>query len=319
LASAGIDPRSPNGAAPIRRSSNRAGGGVSFTGRGLTGLVTLGLFALPGAAHALPATAHEPPGAGRALPTPDDPVVVVGSVVNREGDEPIAGARVRFLLVEEEQWTEVQTDQDGQFVTPPLEEGLYLLRVEHLGFTTLDRDVEVYGPSPLTISVSLAHEAIEVEGLVVVIRLNPFLEESGFYDRRRAGLGLTYTRQEIEVRRIFRMTDLFRTIAGVSFDHAGSPTSPFLVFRQGCLPDIVIDGANLGPAVRLDDYVVPSEAQGIEVYRGTSTLPSEYSASECGAVLVWTQTDRPEDAGPLTWTRIIFGVALLGLVQLIRP
>jgi hypothetical protein len=300
--SVGTDPRSSNGAAPIRRSSDRAGGGFLLAGP----FLLPGLLGFPVAVEATPGPTTEP-------------VVVVGSVVARDGSQPIAGARVGFQLGGEAEWTEVRTDEDGQFVTPPLEEGLYLLRVEHLGFATLDRDVEVYGPSPLTISVSLAHEAIELEGLVVVVRLNPFLDEYGFYDRRRAGLGLTYTRQEIEVRRIYRMTDLFRTIAGVGFDHAGSPTSPFLVFRQGCLPDIVVDGTNLGPAVRLDDYVVPSEVQGIEVYRGTSTLPSEYSASECGAVLVWTQTDQPEDAGPLTWTRVIFGVVLLGLVQLIRP
>ena len=41
----------------------------------------------------------------------------------------------------------------------------------------------------------------------------------------------------------------------------------------------------------LDEYVLPTEVGGAEVYPGVASLPAEFSGSDaqCGAVVIWTK------------------------------
>lgn len=252
----------------------------------------------------------------------DDPVIVVGSVVDRMDEAPLQGAEVRLRQGTDESWigAEVTTNEDGEFRTPPLQPGSYELRVRLLGYRTLTQDVEVEGASPMTISVELAREVVELEGIAVVATRNPYLDESGFYERQRAGFGPTLTREEILARSPRQMTDVIRGFAGVELVLGDSPTSPFVFFRRlGCRPDIVIDGANYGPDTRMDDLVQPNNVQGLEIYRGGASVPPTLSTNPCGAILLWTMSDDFPDGERFGWTRVAIGVVVLGLTQLFRP
>ena len=41
----------------------------------------------------------------------------------------------------------------------------------------------------------------------------------------------------------------------------------------------------------LNDFVMPAEIAGVEVYMGLASLPAEFGghANRCGVVLVWTK------------------------------
>lgn len=251
-----------------------------------------------------------------------NPVVVTGVVTDQEDGRPLAGASVRLRQGTDESWVgaEVVTDARGIYRTPALRPGSYELRVQLLGYSTLEDEVEVAGASPMSVTITLAREALEIDGVAVVARRNPFLEEGGFYERQRAGLGLTFTREELEGRGFATVTDVFRSIAGVDLRLGDSPTSPFVWFRRlGCRPDIVINDANYGPNTRLDDLVDLRNVQGLEVYRGASTNPATLSTSACGAVVVWTMTDDLEHGEEFAWSRVVVGAVVLALVQLFRP
>ena len=45
------------------------------------------------------------------------------------------------------------------------------------------------------------------------------------------------------------------------------------------------------PPESINDYVLPIEIAGIEVYRGAASLPAEFSGSDarCGAIVIWTK------------------------------
>lgn len=250
-----------------------------------------------------------------------DRIVVAGSVTERVTGEPVAGASLRFRQGDDQAWVgaEVSTNEEGQYATPPLDPGTYELRVQHVAFETFETEIEVAGASPMTVSIELVQDAVELEAIAVTATRNPFLQRSGFYERQRSGLGLVFTREELQARGVYNLTDVFRGIAGTSLDYAGQPTSPLVVFRQGCRPDLVVDGLNYGPGVRMDDLVSASDIEGMEIYRGASTTPGTLSSSECGAVLLWTQSDDFEDAEVFSWTRVAIGVVILGVAQLFRP
>jgi len=43
--------------------------------------------------------------------------------------------------------------------------------------------------------------------------------------------------------------------------------------------------------VRVDDYVLPREVAGVEIYLGAASLPAEYGGADarCGAIVIWTK------------------------------
>ncbi len=250
---------------------------------------------------------------------PPEGVVVLGTVFDRTQNAPVPHASLHLEWADDEPDEEehpdeerpratTSTDEDGGFIFPELPKGLYRLTVEALGYQTLSQEVRVDGVSPFTLTVRLVPDAIELEGLVATTPTNPWLKERGFYERRMRGLGTSYTGEELRDLQIYHVTDLFRMLAGVSLASGRSPSSPIVQFRRGCRPDVVIDGFNQGPNVRIDDLVLPGDVQGIEIYR-TATVPATYSASSCGAILIWTLGAAPEDGRPWTWRRA--GVALV--------
>lgn len=251
-------------------------------------------------------------------------VVLAVSVTDRLNGQPVVGAVVTLTPVDEDgaplgAGRVYGTDQEGRFRTIPLNPGLYVLDTRAPGYQALVQTLQVSGPSPVTLTVQLAPDVMEVEGVAVLGTRNPFLEEAGFYERQRQGFGLSFTREDLVLLGVYQTSDVFRTVSGTALDYAGSPTSPFVRFRQGCRPDVVLDGANLGPDVRIDDLVIPTDIEGLEVFRGGGTVPSTLSNSPCGAVLIWTLSRNPEGADPFNWNRLIFGAVILALAQLIRP
>ena len=71
---------------------------------------------------------------------------------------------------------------------------------------------------------------------------------------------------------------------------------------SNCATQIFVDGFLLNrrtgssrgaPPIdfRIDDVVSPSSIEGIEVYRGLSTVPAEFlnPDAECGVIAIWTR------------------------------
>ncbi|CAN5744469.1 hypothetical protein BH23GEM11_BH23GEM11_21540 [soil metagenome] len=249
--------------------------------------------------------------------------VVVISVLDRLNGRPVPGAVVTLTPVDDAgaavgDARAYGTDPAGRLSTGPLERGRYLLDARAPSYRGHSEVIEVVGPSPLRLSVQLEPDILALEEVEGTAARNPFLDEGGFYERRSQGFGQTYTREELALMGVFQTSDVFRTLSGVTLDYAGSPVSPILRFRQGCRPDIVLDGTNLGPDVRIDDLVNPTDIQGLEVYRGAGS-PGTLSSNSCGSVIVWTLSRQIEGARPFSWHRVILGLVLLTIAEIIRP
>ncbi|TVP42584.1 MAG: hypothetical protein EA350_15260 [Gemmatimonadales bacterium] len=235
------------------------------------------------------------PAADPAAPPPTDP-------------DPDPGATLRER--------EALTDAEGRFTMPAVRIANYRLAAEALGYATLESPVRVMGASPFDIRIELAPEALALEGVVVTSVRSPRLAAAGFYERRERAFGSFVTRSEIEARFPFATTDLFRTLPGVRVVPSGRSTAGIVTFRQGCRPDVVVDGMNLGPNLSVDDIIAPSDVEAIEVYRG-AVAPVHYSRSSCGVIVIWS-ADPATRAGdrPFSWRRLFAAAAFVALALL---
>lgn len=122
----------------------------------------------------------------------------------------------------------------------------------------------------------------------------------GFYERRERGSGGQFvTREQIEMRGATRFTDILRMTPGVDVVPLGGSQNTVRIkgtdsARGNCAPVLWVDDMRWGP-IDLggdgpDRFLLPSDIEGVEVYR-PSAVPIDFSSfdSMCGAVVVWTK------------------------------
>jgi hypothetical protein len=212
---------------------------------------------------------------------------------------------------------EARTDPEGRYRIEGVVPGRHRLEVEALGYGPVEEGIAVAGASPMEIRIALAPEAFALAPVVVTSIRSPRLDRYGFYDRRARGLGTYLDRDQIADRFPGQVSDLFRTMAGVQVRPTGRGTASILTMRGGCLPDLVVDGMNLGTRGSIDDLLIWSDLEGVEVYRG-ATAPVQYARSGCGAVLLWTaDPEARQGTAPLSWRRVFLAAGFVVLATLL--
>jgi len=157
-----------------------------------------------------------------------------------------------------------------------------------------------------------------------------YLQRVGFYERQMSDFGHFITRDDIEIRAPERMTDLLHYIPGVQALPSGSGLGRAGIGFRGsrlsqggaCHPRVYIDGIvvirgdarargldvqgfpdfavevrRTDPSMRgeiaLDDFLVPEDVQGVEVYRRASEVPARFGGmsteTQCGVIAIWTR------------------------------
>jgi hypothetical protein len=155
---------------------------------------------------------------------------------------------------------------NGSFGFTSLPLGRYQLTVEALGYADLVEEITLQGDAHLLIG--LVPQALELDPLVVLSRRSRYLDGVGFYQRRDAvRSGSTFTREEIISSGGYLVSDVLRSVPGVTLRRTRTET-PVILLRGGCRPDVVVDGINLGVNVLIDDVVRPRDLEGLEVHRG---------------------------------------------------
>ncbi len=230
-----------------------------------------------------------------------------GRVVDEITGTGLPGAQVEFLDSSRRVLGRTVADDGGLFVLSRLPPGPFRLRVTQLGFLQTTTPVWwVQVGDVLDVVVWLSPDAIPLAPLEVVAltqRRLPVL--SGFYRRREDAVGGYFLdREEIEQRHASRITDLLVDLPGVRLENApGYPgqaravTLGRALLAAGggrCPVQVFVDGilaSRGGGAVPLDDLASPASLEGIEIYRGLSSVPAEFLTPEarCGVVVLWTK------------------------------
>lgn len=228
---------------------------------------------------------------------------LVGRVRDARTRRPVAAATVSLTGRREE----VQSDRRGQFVLSGLRVGPHEMSIRHLGYAPLTHRVMVSRGHTTEVDVRLSPDPVELEPLVATATRIRRLETRGFYERKYwgelTGLGRFFTVQDIERRNPFRVTDLIADVPGVRV-RCGRGSRCKVYNRRistgfggaGCELNVYVDGMHIirsggrNPA-SVNEFALPIEIGGIEVYPGAASLPAEFSGSagRCGAVVIWTR------------------------------
>lgn len=241
--------------------------------RTLLGVLVLGAFATAGA-------------------QPDVALGGLKGFVRDSGGRALAGVQITMpgtALVAE-------TDLDGRFELAKIRPGMLSLRFRRLGFAPDTVDLLIMGGSIVPLDVTLRRVTVTLTPVVVRGRAELTGWRQGFYQRKTVGNGHFFTREDIERRNPSMMSDMFRTIPGVTVQPSQGIIRNQLRFRgnRSCAPLTWLDGAPLAAGEFDIDALSPRSIEAFEVYTG-STVPPRFAVSPgigprtCGVIIIWSR------------------------------
>jgi hypothetical protein len=231
-------------------------------------------------------TTQAQPASTRALRS-----AVTGTVISAQDSEPLMGVQV--LIKGTRHWA--LTDQAGNFRLAGLTPGAVTIefRPQHRGPLEYPLTLEPGKTANLAVKVDTRH-AVALPEVVVEGEDKPAAKMGEFLRHKNAGHGGYFiTRAEIEKKQPRVMSDMLRRVPGLRVD-CGFGTCQVQTFEEarrlvgGCPIQYFLDGTPFGGDI---DELTPDQVEGIEVYRGSSTVPPEFNTgtSMCGVIAVWSR------------------------------
>ena len=270
--------------------------------------------AKPGAAGApAAAPAGAPAGAPAAAPAAAEPVEVpelvlfagtVSGVIEDSVGNPIVGAEIYVTNLPHQ----TRSGAGGTFRLPGLPSGPLMITARQIGFHPSTVTVHVRSGQSHDLDLTLAvvqARSIELPPVTVIASQTPrrSVFQAGFFLRKATHPGGTFfDREYILAMNPMYLSDVFRTTNGMQAVRDRRGQSQWMTrvnSTSACPVRFFIDGNGVPlNGMSIDDLVRPSEVEGIEIYRGVSTVPAEFSGksvqddSRCGVVAIWTRVTR---------------------------
>jgi hypothetical protein len=229
---------------------------------------------------------------------------VVGRVIDASTNSAVPNVQIRVESNDGEPVGAV-SDSAGRFVVRLRGAARYRVVARHVSYAPTTADVEVGAQDQVEVLIRLSVTPLQLPPIDVVGRSrvpDPFLERVGYYERKSVGQGVFIDPDEIERRRPFYTTDLFRSINGVRVIPLGSVRGNDVRITRGedpnCPPRVYIDrvlvrqgGRVVSGDTPIDGLIQPSNIHSIEIYRSPSEIPTEFAGIgvRCGVVLIWTK------------------------------
>lgn len=259
--------------------------------------------------------AGQDPAAGQ---DPDRGVIIVGTIVDQTTGNALENASISVRPANPEageSWGGT-SDSDGEFDSRRLGMGTYDISVQMLGFTEVEHRATFTEDGLVDLRIEMVPAPFRLDPVVVTaVRLSR-LETQGFFERRKVGLGHTFTRAEIEKRGPSRVTDLFQGIPGVRVLPGRPGRAADIRLRGNCMPQLVVDGMPLSLPAPIDELLTVAQLEAVEVYHG-ATSPVQFAGSACGTVMAWTRDGSGSDGSPFSWRRLFIGAGLATLLAII--
>jgi len=237
-------------------------------------------------------------------------VRIVGRVIEDETELPISFAEIVIRSPGGATLGRTEADRLGNFEFSVRRASAVRIHAERLGYKPTTTPALYFDRhNLLQVEVRLDPDAILLAPLEIVAWsevIDNALHE-GFKNRLETGLGTYITREDVEARNPTRVTDLLRDVPGIEVTGGAVGNRPSIrmvrASNRNCATQIWVDGfllnrrgltANgslLPQDFRIDDVVNPASVEGIEVYRGLSTVPPEFlnMDADCGVIAIWTK------------------------------
>lgn len=216
---------------------------------------------------------------------------ITGTVISAQDSAPLMGVQV--LIKGTRHWA--LTNQVGSFRLGGLTPGAVTIefRPQHRGPLEYTVTLQPGKTTNLAVKVDTRH-AVALPEVVVEGADKPAAKMGEFLRHKNAGHGGYFiTRAEIEKKQPRVMSDMLRRVPGLRVD-CGFGTCQVQTFEEarrimgGCPIQYFLDGAPFSGDI---DELTPDQIEGVEIYRGSSTIPPEFNSgtSMCGVIAVWSR------------------------------
>lgn len=236
-------------------------------------------------------------------------ISIVGRVIDDVTEVPLSQARVTLLARDGSVLFRTETTETGTFEFEVERVSAVRLNATRLSYRANTTPLLYFdGREFFQVEIRLDPEAILLAPLEVIAwsELPENALHQGFQQRLETGLGIYITREEVERRNPMFVTDLLREVQGLAVTGSGIGSRPVVEMARSvgknCATQIWVDGFLLNRRTvtlagvraadfRIDDAVSPASVEGIEIYRGLSTVPAEFlnPDAECGVIAIWTR------------------------------
>jgi hypothetical protein len=218
------------------------------------------------------------------------PATISGTVTAAGTGEPLLGIQV--LVTGTRLWT--LTNSDGVFQLRNVPPGKHIVEVKHPNRAPLAFPVTLEPGQNLELVVRIETTSVPLPELVVEgEREVPAPKMVGFYSRKGSGQGYFITREDIEKRNPRVLSDMLRSVPGLRIVCNGGHCTvrSFSETRRimgGCPIQYFLDGL---PFMGDVDELTPDQVEGIEVYRGSASIPPEFNTGTamCGVIALWSR------------------------------
>lgn len=219
----------------------------------------------------------------------------------------------------------VQTDSDGSFLLRSWRPGRFYLKIERIGYQTVDTDpIALDRAERVEIVLELQRDPVALQPIVIRSRSQPTLTEialQGFNERRswgeRLGMGRYLDRAEIESLPAGTLLEIARNLPGIRVEQHPTCAGQWVItagrsipsirsmrgrLKEDCEPGedvptlcpvkLFINGApfKVDWSTSMEVAIPTSVLTAVEVYRSPSELPAEFGGADarCGVVSIWT-------------------------------
>lgn len=186
------------------------------------------------------------------------------------------------------------TDVHGVARLPGLQPGSKTILVRYLGYAEQRAMVVLEAGKVVPLTFDLREAPIQLAEVRVRAPRRSVLERNGFFEREASGFGVFMTREQIERMQPRYMSDVLRRVAGVSLSSTSFGGTSRATMRGtkvlgSCPIQYYLDGT-MTTGFNIDE-VTPSDVEGVEIYRGASTIPPAFNkgTAMCGVILIWTR------------------------------
>lgn len=230
---------------------------------------------------------------------------ILGRVLDEQTGRPVVGAEVSL----EGTADRVISGGEGAFSFDRVAPGPNVVRVRHLAYGEQSRGVALQAGSAYEVTIQLATEAIELEGIDVSVRSQTWAKRmDDVWARMNRGMGGHFMLpEELEMRSGQPLNSVLTSVPTLQIrsvvDQNGQadPFNQRIFLRGSCKAALWIDGVEVfnpgeddgeGDPPPLQDFLRVSalDVALIEVFPGASSLPPEFArpGTKC-AVSIWTK------------------------------
>ncbi len=227
------------------------------------------------------------------------PARVLGRVLDGENGRPLVDAEIRL----EGSGLTTVTDENGMFALPEVPAGLQVVHVQHLAYGEQTRELVAEAGTAYEIQVHMSPAAMEIEGIEVsVVSQMHFRQLQMLQDRMKRGLGGSFVlAEDLKEQAYPLLPEALRMVPGLTVKRQGAHGWHLTVDRcaskaNAQTPVIYVDGVKVyrpssGDPMSILNEIASTDVEAMEVYKGASSVPPEFSGSDaaCGAIVIWTK------------------------------